>query len=302
MIVYLLLSNVFIFFSNNNRNMKIILYIILAIGVVITLNYLLSQTKITVNFSNLEPFEHSIPVYYKGFKLGHTIKVYPGKDFHTTRVDLKLRLQDLKLPDNTTAIVKRKDKRDYIELIYPEMPSINYLKDFSIISGTKGANFESFMQDKAEDGSLDDIKDNLNKTLESAIGTFESITMLVNYANDILKEVRPSICHSAKNLDRTTENLADASESIKKSLENDYIKNTLYNFEITSKNLNTTTKNFSNTSNNFNNESIDLINCVIRNINIVVTNINEIVIGIGTTLKKRFGGIRLIFGKAITVK
>ena len=282
--------------------MKIFGYVILAIGLFFLLSYLLGQTKITVDFDKLEPFEHSMPVYYKGFRLGHSTKVYPGKDFHTTRVDLKLRLQDLVLPENITAMVKRHNRREYIELIYPEMPSIHGLKDYSIIKGTKGANFESFMQDNAEDGSLDEVKENLNKVLISACDTFESITLLATFATEILKDVRPSIVQSAKNLDMTTKNLADSSYSIKTSLDNNYIENTLYNFSTTSENLNSTTHNFSSTSSRINEESLCLINCVIRNINVVVSNINEIVVGLGTTLRKRFGGIRLMFGKTIATK
>lgn len=85
------------------------IYALIITGSIFFLFYILGQIRVTVDFQELEPFRHSLPVYYKGFKLGHTVKVYPSPDFHTTRVDLKLRLKELELPANTTAMIRRKE-------------------------------------------------------------------------------------------------------------------------------------------------------------------------------------------------
>ena len=58
-----------------------------------------------------------------------------------------------------------------------------------------------------------------------------------------------------------------------------------------------TTKNFGGFTETLNRQSAVLANCLLQNLNIVVKNINQIVVGVGETLKKRFGGLRLFFGK-----
>ena len=104
-------------FNLNNYEImikKYILCFIITIGLIFYLLYLIGQIKITADFSHLEPFKHSLPVYYNGFKLGHTTKVYPSPNFQSTRVDMKIRLKRLKLPANTSAMIKIKDKKEYM--------------------------------------------------------------------------------------------------------------------------------------------------------------------------------------------
>lgn len=276
-----------------------IIYAITIIGLLLFLHYIWGQIRITVDFQELEPFRHNLPVYYKGFKLGHTVKVYPSPDFHSTHVDLKIRLKGLKLPANTRAMIRRKDKKDYIELIYPESPYLAHLRNHALIEGTKGINFESFIQEQAKNGGLDEIKENVNGTIKSAGTTFEALTEMLHVATGVLEDIEPTIQDTIKNVNIASRNLANASYHIESSLQQGYINSTLENLELTSKNLVMTTENITGVTKNVNNNSINLINCVIRNINTVVSNINEIVIGLGETLKKRFSGLRLIFGKAI---
>ncbi|MCM1004371.1 MAG: hypothetical protein NC408_08530 [Candidatus Gastranaerophilales bacterium] len=274
-------------------------YIIIITGLLFFLYYIWGQIRITVDFEELEPFRRSLPVYYKGFKLGHTVKVYPSPDFHSTRVDMKIRLRQLKLPANTKAMIRRKDKKDYIELIYPDSPYLAHLRNHSLLEGTKGINFENFMQEQANNGGLDEIKENVNETIKSAGGTFNALTEMINVMTGILEDVKPTINDTVQNVNLASRNLADASYHVQSSLQQGYINTTLENLERTSRNLVMTTQNITGVTNNVNNNSINLINCVIRNVNTVVSNINEIIIGLGETLKKRFAGIRLIFGRAI---
>lgn len=276
-----------------------LVYIIVIAGLLYFLFYLLGQIRVTVDFDDLEPFRHSLPVFYKGFKLGHTARVYPSPDYHSTRVDLKLRLRELELPENTTAMIRRKDKHDYIELVYPDAPYLAKLRNNSLIKGTKGLNFESFIQDQAKNGGLDEIKDNVNGTIQSAGKTFDALTEMIGVLTRILEDIRPTINDTVLNVNTASRHLADASYNVNSTLQEGYINSTLENLERTSKNLVLTTQNITGVTNKVDKESIGLVNCVIRNINVVVNNINEIIIGLGNTLKKRFGGLRLFFGKTI---
>ena len=178
-------------------------YFILALLIIVFLFYLfyiIGTTKITIHFEDLEPLKQHLPVYYNGFKLGHTTKVYPSKDYKSTMVDVRIVLKNLELPANISATIRRKDKKDYIELNYPDAPYIQKLKHKDVIEGHLGINFEHYLQDQAESGGLDEIKENLNTTVVSLGQTFDAITDLVNEANATLKDARPLIQDSIKNV------------------------------------------------------------------------------------------------------
>lgn len=278
-------------------------YFIIAVLIIVFLFYLfyiIGTTKITIHFEDLEPLEQHLPVYYNGFKIGHTTKIYPNKDYKSTMVDTRLVLKKLVLPANTSAVIRRKDKKDYIELEYPDAPYIEHLRHKDVIEGHLGVNFEHFLQDQAENGGLDEIKENLNTTVVSLGQTFDAITDLVNEANEILKDARPLIQDSVNNINITSKNLADSSSEIKTSIEKGYVDKALYNLEQTSGNLVITTQNTSGFTEGLNKQSNVLLNCLLKNLNTVVCNVNKIIIGVGETLSKKFGGLRILFGKTIS--
>ncbi len=280
-------------------NKHLYFYITIATIILVSLFYIIGTIRITAEFSELEPFKHNIPVYYKGFKLGNTTKIKPGADYQTTLVDMRIKYKGIQLPINTSAIIRRKDKKDYIELIYPNAPYLETLKQNSHIKGSIGTSFENYIQDQAINGGLDEIKNNINSTIKSAGETFEALTGMLYVMTDILNDVRPSINTTVNNFETTSNNLADISNSLKNSVNKGYIDSTLYNIQETSGNLVVTTKNFGGFSDSLNKQSSVLTNCLLKNLNIVTSNINEIIIGVGNTLKKSFGGIRLLFGKTI---
>lgn len=283
-------------------NKKFLFIFIVSVILLHYLLYLLGTIRITAQFEELEPFRYNLPVYYKGFRLGKTTKVYPSDNYLITNVDMRLKDKDLHLPANVSAILRRKDKKEYIELVYPKSPYIEELKYNAKIKGNVGINFERFLQDQVNNGGLDEIKNNVNNTVKSAGETFEALTDLLVVFTEIMQDVRPTINSSVKNLETTTDNFAKISTSLKTSVDKGYIDSTLYNFQETSGNLVLTTKNFGGFSDALNKESSVLTNCLLKNLNIVVSNINQIVIGVGDTLKKNFGGLRLFFGKAINCK
>lgn len=268
---------------------------------------------ITAVFEELEPFPKNLNVYYKGFKLGRTVRVHPSKDFTSTHVDMILNAKNLSLPDNTTAKMKTKNKKDYIELEYPNAPSITYLKNHSIIRGTKGLNIGDYIDKQAEAGGLDEIKDNLNDTVSSAGDTLDALTDLFKTADEILKDMRPSLKITAENLAETSANIKESSAELNNSLKPKRLNNSFANVEQTTKNIENVTKNLekaslniANTTAHIDDNTIKIFDCVIanfdtvtNNINIVVKNINDIVIGFQHTLNKRFAGMKIMFGRAV---
>ena len=268
--------------------------------------YRLNNLHVTAVFTELEPFPRNINVYYKGFRLGRTTKVYPSKDFTQTYVDMRLHMDDFSLPDNITAKVKTKNKRDYIELIYPDMPSVTYLKNKAKIKGEKGVSFASYFQEQADSGNLDDLTDNLSDTVEAAGQTMDALTDLFHTANDILVDLRPSLKESGenlvlttRNLTVTTDNLADVSIGLNRSAKPKILDNTFSNIELITRNLELTTSNTALLTKRADSETVALLNCLIKNTNKVVLNMNDIIKGFKVTLSKRFAGMRLIFGKPL---
>ena len=257
--------------------------------------YILGTTKITIHFEDLEPLKQHLPVYYNGFKLGHSTKVYPDKDFRSTLVDIRIILKDLELPANTSAILRRKDKKDYIELEYPDRPYIERLRHKDVIKGHLGVGFEQFLQNQAENGAFDEIKENVNQTIISAGQTFDALTGMINVMTDILKDVQPLIQDSVNNVNIASKNLADSSSRIKDSIDKGYIDKSLYNLQNTSENLALSTKNTNLFTEGLNSKSSVLLNCMLKNINNLICNLNRIVISVGDTLNKKFGGLKLIF-------
>ena len=278
--------------------MRYILLAFLILGAFFVLLHVATTKTIVVEFDSLEPFKKWIPVYFKGFKLGRVAKVYPTEDFTATRVELHIRHKALKLPVNTTARVMVKDEdKEYMELVYPDSPYLEYLKNGSVIKGEVSADFNHFLRSQIENGGLDEIKNNVNKTVQSAGETFMALTEMINVMTGVLEDVRPTINSAANNVEYASRNLADVSKSLKTSVDKGYLDKALYNFEKTSGNLVITTDNFSEFSTSLNKQSVVLTNCLLANLNVVVKNINQIVVVVGETLKKRFGGIRLFFGK-----
>lgn len=277
-------------------------YIFIGLILVILLHYmfyLLGTIRITARFKELEPFRHNIPVYYKGFRLGKTTKIHPGEDYQTTLIDMRIKNKGVQLPANTEIVLRRKDKKDYIELVYPNSPYLENLKYGAVLDGHLGVNFENFIEEQARNGGLDEIKQNVNSTVKSAGETFEALTMMLNVLTGILEDVRPSIKDTVSNLNSSSKNLAQMAENLRKTIDKGYIDSALYNFQETSENLVVTTKNFGGFSDSLNKQSAVLTNCLLKRLNALVDNINQIVVGLGETLKKRFAGMRLFFGKGI---
>lgn len=289
------------------RALILILGITLIFSIVGYILYTMYNMRVTAVFEELEPFPKNINVYYRGFKFGRTIRVYPSEDFKSTYVDMILNVKGINLPDNITAKVKVKNKKDYIEIIYPDEPSITYLQNHSVIEGKTCKNLSSYIDSQAEDGSLDELRDNLNTTVQAAGGTFNALTDLIGTANDILKDLKPSLIKSGDNLAAASQSLAEVSEELNQSSKPKKFKNIFDNIEQTTINIERSTRNFESASlyvsditKNANRETIALVNCLIKNINTVVNNINDIVKGFKHTLSSRFGGMKIMFGKPIS--
>ena len=280
----------------------------------------LTMINVTAVFNECELYSKHLDVFYKGFKIGNVTKIDLSDNGKAILMTLHLNMKELKLPDNVTAKLKVKNKNDYVELEYPNLPSENILINCSIIKGTNSFNINTYLDKQADSGGLDEIKNNLNNTISAAGDTMNALTSLITTCDDILKDIRPAIKESSLNIANTTKNLESASEQLNKATHSKKISNSAFNLEQSTKNIELATRNFNSSSQNIfditndakikllgnvesilnnTNEATGNLNCAMLQVRNILSNAEEIVNGIKKTLSKNMSGMRILLGKAL---
>ncbi len=255
----------------------------------------LAFLNVLVKFDELEPFEKQMNVYYKGFKIGRTTKIYPDKDYKNTYLRLKIHPHDIKLPENVTAKIQKKQIGSYVNIIYPDSPSLKRIKNNVVIPGSISKDISSLLESEGVEQILSDttnLVENANNTIETLNGVFTEV-------HGILRDIRPDIKYAVSNLAKTTAHLEKTSANLSNALGKDTIDNSVNNIEETTANIKNVTKNLDDISNQIENTTMPIVNSVLCQTNSTVKNVNEITSGVKNTLKKHFGFGRLIFGRPI---
>ncbi len=255
---------------------------------------LTTYTYVTAKFKELRPIHEKLPVYYKGLVVGKAREQRHSDDYNHTLIHLVLYPKNLLLPDNTTVMLKKEkhhDKeRDFLELVYPKEPSTTMIADGAVLEGKATVDVDTFMANQNPD-DLEAIKQNLAQSSENLNVALEGLAMVFESVNEILKENRKNLYTTTGNLSKATRNLDNVTQKIDKSVQQKRLDNTISNLETLSANLNGTT-----TSVNGVIPHIDATMCQVQGL---ATNANAISCGVRKTLRKRFGGLRLLFGKVI---
>lgn len=286
---------------NNLYKTLVILALLLGIG--FTYYTYRTNTYVTAEFKNLRPFHDKAPIYYNGFKIGKVIKVRPNKDYTSTIVTMELHPQDLRLPVNMAAHLKKEKNRDdkkydYIDLIYPEKPSGYFLKTGDRISGKTTVELETYLANQDPE-SLDAIKADFAETVKNLNVTIQTLGDLFTTLNSMAEDVKPNVIKASSDLSESSSNLVKISQNadlftnnINSSLDKDRLNATAKNVQATSKNIKVLTNEV--------NKTIPQIGCTVTQMNRVLCNIEEMTAGLNCTMKKPFGGFRLFFGKPIS--
>ena len=278
--------------------MKKFIFIFFAILTLIIIFNYFSHTHITAVFSDVRPFDDKIDVFYKGAKIGTATNKEHSKDFKRTNVKITLFNKNLKLPLNTKAVLKKRIKYDneidYIELIYPEVPSEKYIKEFSHINGYSTVDIKEYLKNQNPE-DLDKIKSNLLSASENLYTTLDAIGGMFVLVQDILQENRGNIKNSTSNFKDTTHNISKVTQKIDNIIVEEQWNNTFKNLENSTGGLHNFTNNVNNTIMDFDKTLPDTM----QNTNQITENLSSITCGIKQTLKKNFGGLRLFFGKVI---
>ena len=271
-----------------------------------------TYTYLTVEFNDARPVRNKIPVYYKGYRIGKVEKIKPNDNFQSTLVTIVLYPKNLKLPENTTALLtkeKRERKEiDFINLIYPEKPSSISLKNGDRINGFMTVDIENYFSSKALTGELDALTNNANSLMESLKLTSDALTEFLNVLTDTVDENRPSIKIMTNNLAQMSNSFRIFALKMNNSINENQLKNTFSNVDKTSSSIVETGKNIEGITKNIDSITGDIssqgaeISSSIANAEIITQNLADITGGIKNTMSKNFGGLRLIFGKPINAR
>lgn len=256
-----------------------------------------SHTYIKAEFTKTDPMPEKMGVFYKGYRIGSTSKLKISKDFKTTYLYITINQSGLHLPKNISAEVKNYNEDiKFVDIIYPTAPMIKYIETGDVIKG-----FYELKSDGISDTNqahLDNLSAKGEKLLSAATETAENLSDLFNLLFDILDENRANLYSSTtalkgsiQNLETTTRNLKDLTNKMNNSLTQEQIKNSTKNFEQITKNLSTTSADIS--------AIPPKINDILDTTQTTMCNIQEITKGLNNTLKQRFGGARIIFGKPV---
>lgn len=275
--------------------------------IIIAVSYYIyrSNTYVTAEFKNLRPFHNRAPIYYNGFKIGRVVKVRPNKTYTATIVTMELHPQDLKLPVNISVHLKKEkdrndNKYDYIDIIYPKDPSIYYLKDGDRVAGKTTVDLETYLAHQAPE-SLEAMKADAAETIKNLNITVQTLGDLFATLNSMAGEVKPNVVKASSALSESSSNFVKISQNVDSMTGN-------FNDVLSKDNMSSATNDVLVVGDNIKNmtgqlnKTIPQLGCTINEINKVLCNIDEMTSGLNCTMRKPFGGLRLIFGSPVSNK
>lgn len=261
---------------------------------------LATNTRVVVLFKDLRPFHYHAPVYFKGFKIGRVIKVAPTGNYQNTAVTILIHPK-MKLPANTTAKLKvhktRWAHKDYIDLLYPESPDLAYLKNNSVIKGENSIDIHSYLANISPE-TYEQMEENAAAILQNLNDTTGMLFSVFSIINNILSDAETDLKNTAGNFASTSRSTSRIAGKIDNAISQQQLVDTLSNVQAATFNANVAAKGLASTTIAAS-QSVPNINATLEGVNSVVANVDEITCGLKYTLRKKFGGLRLIFGRTI---
>ncbi len=261
-----------------------------------------SALTLIVKFDDLEPFEKQMNVYYKGFKIGKTVNIYPDKNYINTYLKIKIKPRNIKLPNNIYAVIKTTPSKQYVNIMYPSSPSLIRIKNGEFITGKVAKDVKTLFNESFEEEGIDEIIDDAAGLIESANSAVQNLNKIFINTNKILLDIQSDIELTANKLEKTAANLENLTSNLNIAMDKDTVKNSAANIEETTQNIKNITSNLNDITVKIDEETVPALNSVICETNATIENTQEITSGIKTTLKKRMGLMHLMFGKPVNNK
>lgn len=248
-----------------------------------------SYLNVVVKFDDLEPFEKPMNVYFKGFKIGKTVKIYPNEDYTNTYLKLKLKRSKTRFPKNIVANIRKKRTGGYVDILFPDDPVLAKLKNNDEIKGNITNDISSLLESE----NIEDIVVEAESLVESANSAVQNLNNIFVEINKIIVDNRSNIDLIISNFAKTSKNFEDMSSKLNSSVD----KNKL---EYSVDNISSVTKNFDNITSQVDNVTLPILNNILCETNQTVRNTKDITLGVKKTLKKRMGLSKLLFGRPIS--
>ena len=283
------------------KKLVIILIVIISIVFLFVLKDVLSNVNIVAKFDDLEPLEKQMSVYYKGFKVGKTTKIYPDKDYKNTYIRLKLHPKNINLPDNIVAKIKKtKLSNGYINLIYPDSPSLTKIKENTEIKGVLSQDINNILNDRLDSEVIDEIVSDTTSLIDNANTAVKNLSDIFLDIREIIADSRKDIKIATSNIAKTTKSLEEMTANLNSSLDEKTMNESVDNIKETTENIKNVSKNLDEITTQVDKASMPIINSVLCQTHSTVKNVNEITTGVKNTLKKQFGLGRFLFGRPMS--
>lgn len=262
---------------------------------------------LSAKFSDSGPLYKNMPVYYKGVLIGQLKKITITQDYKYSMAKIELYPKDPILYDNIVAKSKKIEfEDDYIDLIYPDPPSNTLLKSGAVIEGRGAFDMDLLLSDVADAEIMLPLFEHLSDLLVSANKTSNEVRNFFSDSRSVLKDSRQNLRQTSKNLSVTTKSLMTMSSRLNNYISENKVKNTTSNIDKSSDNIMTATENIKNITASVDcatrnlDKTVAKIDSTLSNTNAVASNAKVITNGFCQTLRKRFAGLRIIFGKVIS--
>lgn len=259
---------------------------------------------IIAKFADSGPLYKNMPVFYKGYDIGHIKKINISPDYKYSLARMEFYPKNPKLYDNIVAKAKKlEEKDDYIDLIYPDPPSETLLKKGGVIEGRGAFDMDLFLSDVAEADILVPLLQNFSDVLVSAEKTSDEIKKFFSDARLILKDNRQNLNITTQNIAQTSKSLRITTSNFNNSITRDKLNSTTSNVYKSSDNILSVTESIKNITQNVDSATKNLdktiakVDCTITEANIIATNIRVITTSLCNALGKRFAGLKILFGK-----
>lgn len=261
---------------------------------------------VVIRFNELGPLTKNMTAYYNGFKIGKITNIGPDSDFKHTLVKVNFTSKEVNLPRNTTVYVERFPNGElYLQFIYPQSPSLATLKSGDILEGIAPYSLEQFMLGQNISGVTDVVSLHVIQALQATEIANQEMKAFFENTSKMITENRKGIKASVDNtkamtqsLAQTAENLNQASRKINNALNESVLKESTLNFKDSTSNIKETTASISKATKDIG-KTMQKVDEAVSQVNATAENLNAMTSGLHQTLSKRFGGMRIMFGKPI---
>lgn len=274
---------------------KLLIWLIIAL---IAIAFYIHQSNdyIIIRFDELGFVAKNMNAYYNGFKIGKVISVEPDKDFQHVLAKLRFSQKEINLPQNTTVRVQSFPSGElYLEFVYPQSPSLKPITRGTVLEGIAQYSIEGFMQGQNISGMTDVVTLHVVRTLQATEIANHEIKMFFQNASSMVNENRSGVKKSVNNTEKITANLAqmavnlnDLSEKLDNAIDEKALKQTTSNIKDSSDNIAKLTQDLDKTVNN--------IDATVDEFHSAAQHLNAVTSGLNTSLSKKFGGMRVMFG------